>query len=176
MVSLKNTRNSYSFPQLFLRGIFSWQGLVSLNIIFLTVMVLAAIDMTYLIMNEAEDTESIERVMSGLATIFVAYGVALEEREFLMKTVGYYPQNQNSQQMKIDHISHHYGVLLLIVGLVIEVGMQFIKIPDRFIDIISFELFAYLIGFVCFVMIGYWLLRFCYKLINNKNCQIEIIQ
>lgn len=163
----------YSFPQLFLRSIFSRRGIVALNIIFLTIMIFAVIDMTYLILNEAEDTESMESFMGGLATIFVAYGVALEEREFLMKTVGYYSLKQSSQQMQLDHISHHYGVLLLIAGLVVEVGVQFIKIPDRFIDMFSFELCTYSIGFTCFLMIGYWLLCFCYKLLNNEEISMQ---
>ncbi len=168
-MDVKSITNRYTIPQLFLRGIFSTQGMMFLNILFLTVMTFAIIDMTYLIINDVEETESIEKFMTGLATIFVAYGVALEEREFLMKTVGYYPQNQSSYQMNLDHISHHYGVLLLIVGLVMEVGMQLIKIPDRFIDVISFELLAYSVGFICYLMIGYWLLHFCYKLIKNEK-------
>lgn len=167
-MEIKSTTNRVTLSQLVLRGIFSAQGLMFFNIIFLIVMTFAIIDMTYLIMNDVEETESIEQFMTGLATIFVAYGVAIEEREFLMKIIGYYPQNQSSYQRNLDHISHHYGVLLLIVGLVIEVGVQLIKIPDRFIDVISFELLAYSIGFVCYLLLGYWLLRFCYKLIKNE--------
>jgi len=173
-MTLKSTAKYSTIPQLFMEKLFSYHGLLLLNLIFLTVMAFSLVDMTNMLMNGAEETEEVERIMTGLATLFVAYGVALEERGFLMKIVGCYPQNQTSRQMYIDHISHHYGVLLLIVGLMVEVGVQIIKIPDRFTDVINFEGIAYAMGFLSFLMIGYWLICFCYKLLKKEEISSSI--
>lgn len=168
-MKLQSTTNCLAFPQLFIQHTFSRYGLLLLNLIFLTAMVLSIADIISMLRNTNDDTEAIEKIIEGLATLFVAYGVALEEREFLMKIIMYYPQNQTSRETYLDHISHHYGVLLLIVGLVIEVGVQLIKMSDRFVDVISFELAVDAISLLCLLIIGYWLICFSYKLVNSAR-------
>lgn len=151
---------------IFVQRIFSLPGLFAMNTIFMGIMVFSFADITCTLGNSVDDTERVESILEGLATMFVAYGVALEEREFLMRMIGYYPASLTPQETYLDHISHHYGVLLLIVGLIAEVIIQIIKIPDRFIDTFSFELLIYALAAVCLVVIGYWLVAFCYKLVQ----------
>lgn len=163
------TIGNLAFPQTCIRHIFSCYGLLLLNIIFLAVLVFSITDMTYMLVRPTEDTLEMEKLLDGIGSLFVAYGVALEEREFLMKIVKLYPHNKTALETYIDHISHHYGVLLLILGLVVEVAVQLIKIPDRFIDVISFETPVFTIGFICLFVIGYWLIQFSHKLFSAKN-------
>ena len=153
---------------LIIRHTFSRKGLFALNALFLGIMAFSLADITHSLGNSLDDTERIEAMLEGLATVFVAYGVALEEREFLMRISGYYPAHLTPQETYLDHIAHHYGVLLLIVGLVTEVIIQIVKIPDRYIDSVSFEPLVYTLAIGCFVIIGCWLVFFCRKLVSGE--------
>jgi len=71
-----------------------------------------------------------EEILEGLGTILVAFGVALEERETLMKLLGVYPEGLTPQQEQVDHHCHGYGLFLLLVGLFVEVSVYIIRMPD----------------------------------------------
>lgn len=78
-----------------------------------------------------------EETLEGLGTILVALGVALEERETLMKFLGVYPDGLTPVQACVDHHCHGYGLLLLLVGLLIEVAVYLIRMPD--IETVDFD-------------------------------------
>lgn len=151
---------------IFVQRIFSLPGLFAMNTIFMGIMVFSFADITCTLGNSVDDTERVETILEGLATMFVAYGVALEERESLMRMIGYYPASLTPRETYLDHISHQYGVLLLIIALIAEVIIQILKIPDRFIDAFSFEPLIYALATLCLVVIGYLLAAFCNKLVK----------
>jgi hypothetical protein len=78
----------------------------------------------------AELQHGMEETLEGLGTILVALGVALEERETLMKFIGVYPAGLTPVQARVDHHCHGYGLLLLLVGLLVEVAVYVIRMPD----------------------------------------------
>ena len=71
-----------------------------------------------------------EEIIAGLAAILVAFGVALEEREALLKFVGLYPEGLTPQQARMDHHCHGHGLALLLLGLFSEVAVYLIRMPD----------------------------------------------
>ena len=158
-----------SLVTIFIQRIFSLPGLFTINTLFMGIMVFSFADITYTLGNSMDDTERVETILEGLATMFVAYGVALEEREGLMRMIGYYPASLTPRETYLDNISHQYGVLLLIIALITEVIIQIVKIPDRFIDAVSFELLIYGLATVCLVVIGYLLAAFCNKLMQGRE-------
>lgn len=78
----------------------------------------------------AEMQHGMEEILEGLGTILVALGVALEERETLLKFVGVYPAGLTPVQARVDHHCHGYGLLLLLVGLFVEVAVYIIRMPN----------------------------------------------
>ncbi|HMM38018.1 MAG TPA: hypothetical protein PKB11_04610 [Desulfovibrio sp.] len=74
--------------------------------------------------------EAIELGLDGLGTIFVAFGVALEEREGLMRFLGLYPARFTPQEHFVDEQCHYHGLSILLVGLFMEVLVFLIRMPD----------------------------------------------
>lgn len=96
-----------------------------------------------------------EETLEGLGTILVALGVALEERETLMKFLGVYPEGLTPVQSRVDHHCHGYGLLLLLVGLFVEVSVYLIRMPD--LETADFDP-ALLLGGTGFCVLGVLLL------------------
>jgi len=71
-----------------------------------------------------------EETLEGLGTILVALGVALEERETLMKFLKLYPEGLTPFQELVDHHCHGYGLILLLLGLLVEVVVYIVKMPN----------------------------------------------
>jgi hypothetical protein len=80
---------------------------------------------------------AMEDILEGLGTILVAFGVALEERETLLKFLGVYPDGLTPQQACVDHHCHGYGLSMLLVGLFMEVSVYLIRMPD--LNIVDFD-------------------------------------
>lgn len=73
---------------------------------------------------------AMEEILEGLGTILVAFGVAAEERETLLKFLRVYPEGHTPAQARTDHHCHGYGLILLLVGLFVEVTVYIIRMPD----------------------------------------------
>lgn len=78
----------------------------------------------------AELQHGMEEILEGLGTILVALGVALEERETLLKFLGVYPEGLTPVQARVDHHCHGYGLLALLAGLFVEVAVYVIRMPN----------------------------------------------
>jgi hypothetical protein len=137
-------------------------GLIALSILFCLLMLQGAWDILEDIRAIDQHQHAMEEILEGLGTILVAYGVALEERETLLKFLGVYPQAYTPQQARIDHHCHGYGLSLLLLGLFAEVSVYLIRMPD--INTVDFDpaliVFA---TFLCLVGAGHlgklsWLL------------------
>ena len=103
----------------------------------------------------AEMQDGMEEILEGLGTILVALGVALEERETLMKFIGVYPAGLTPLQARVDHHCHGYGLLLLLVGLFVEVAVYVIRMPN--LNTIDFDPGLILVG-AAFCVLGTLLL------------------
>ncbi|NLI82693.1 MAG: hypothetical protein GX443_13540 [Deltaproteobacteria bacterium] len=96
-------------------------------------------DMLNMISDTVDNTQDLENMSDGLGTIFIGYGVVIEERGTLMDFFGLYPEHFNQRQDAVDHLCHWYGLMYLILGLFMEIGVQIIKIPNRLINTMGME-------------------------------------
>ncbi len=103
----------------------------------------------------AQMQHGMEEILEGLGTILVALGVALEERETLMKFIGVYPMGLTPVQARVDHHCHGYGLLLLLVGLLVEVAVYVIRMPN--LNTVDFDP-ALLLAGTAFCVLGVVLL------------------
>ncbi len=94
------------------------------------------------------DVSAIENLLDGIATIFVAYGVALEERDTLMKFFKLYPRYLDDVQKETDAVCHFYGLSYLLVGLFMEVAIETIKLPHKVFNTVVAEEIVFGIGLV----------------------------
>lgn len=108
----------------------SRSGLILLSVLFALLMFQGVWDILEDILHIDQHQHAMEEILEGLGTILVAYGVALEERETLLKFLGVYPAALTPQQARVDHHCHGYGLSLLLLGLFAEVSVYLIRMPD----------------------------------------------
>ncbi len=105
-------------------------------------------DAFVLFFRAGNDVLAIENLLDGIATIFVAYGVALEERDTLMKFFKLYPRYLDDVQKETDAVCHFYGLSYLLVGLFMEVAIETIKLPHKVFNTVMAEEIVFGIGLV----------------------------
>ena len=120
--------------------------------------------------NIIDQQHAMEEIIAGLAAILVAFGVALEERETLLKFVGLYPDGLTPQQGRMDHHCHGHGLSLLLLGLFSEVAVYLIRMPD--INTLDFDMVLIALGAVLNLAGGGMLIRLSWLLWRDSD-QIE---
>ncbi len=110
---------------------------------------------------------AMEEILEGLGTILVAFGVAAEERETLLKFLRVYPEGRTPEQARTDHHCHGYGLILLLVGLFVEVTVYLIRMPD--IPTVDFDPALIVTGSVLSIAGGGFLLRLAWLLWRDPN-------
>lgn len=116
-------------------------------------------------MSPANDFGVIEDILDGIATVLVAYGVALEEREAIMEIFRLYPAMRDARQQRIDKFCHFYGFGILLYGLIIEILIEVLKIPMNIFDIEIHEYALFGIGLVFLPLSAFCLLKHIYLMI-----------
>jgi hypothetical protein len=117
--------------------LFSRTGIIAMSVLLALLMFQGVWDIVEDIRAIDQQQHAMEEILAGLAAILVAFGVALEERETLLKFVGLYPAGLTPQQVRIDHHCHGYGLSLLLLGLFAEVAVYLIRMPD--INTVDFD-------------------------------------
>ncbi|MDD5019533.1 MAG: hypothetical protein PHH75_06805 [Candidatus Omnitrophica bacterium] len=105
--------------------------IVSFNILLFFITLGVIYDALILLSSFTNDARPMENLLEGIATIFVAYGVALEERDTLMKFFKLYPRHHSREQEEVDKVCHFYGLVYLLIGLFMEVAIEAIKLPHK---------------------------------------------
>jgi hypothetical protein len=107
---------------------------------------------------------TLENVATGIGTILIAYGVLCEERDALLRIVRVYPAGESPLQSQIDEVCHHNGLGLLLLGLLIEVPVQLIAIPNDVLNTAGLEppLFGLSLLFTALALVV--LVRFSWQL------------
>ena len=117
-------------PRPLITALTSRQSIAAANILLALLMFQGVWDISGL-WNQLDQCQNhMEEILEGLGTILVAFGVALEERETLMKLLGVYPVGLTQLQKQVDHHCHGYGLFLLLLGLFVEVSVYIIRMPD----------------------------------------------
>jgi hypothetical protein len=122
-----------------------------------------------LLFNLTNDFNEIEELLDGISVIFVAYGVALEERDSLMKFFDLYPKYWTDVEEATDHFSHFYGLCILLLGLFMEVSVELVKIPNTVLNTEGIEGVIFGIGFFFSILTSVLLLRLSYVLLRIRK-------
>lgn len=117
-------------------------------------------------MTDKNDFDLIEDILDGIATILIAYGVALEERESIMEVFRLYPAMRDEIQQRIDKYCHFYGLGILLYGLFIEILVEVLKIPMNILNIEIHEYTLLGIGIVFLPLSAFCLIRHVFLLIT----------
>lgn len=72
-------------------------------------------------------------IVTGIGIIMIGWGVVLEERKTLREIFGVLGMPDEDWQQMVDHKCHHYGVGQLAIGLMAEICIELIKIPNTII-------------------------------------------
>ena len=155
-------------PKPFWRFFLNRHGITLFNLLLLGILVSSIVHMLGMLFDPANDFEEMERTLEGIATIFVAYGVVLEERESLLRIFRYYPRFVSDLESRVDHVCHDYGVLFLVIGLLVEVAAELVKIPNRIVNTDNLEGILFGVGLLLLVAGGYYTAEFCHRLFTNR--------
>ena len=149
--------------------LFSRIGIIAMSLV-LALLMLQGVWDVFDSINIIDQQHAMEEVIAGLAAILVAFGVALEERETLLKFVGLYPDGLTPQQGRMDHHCHGHGLSLLLLGLFSEVAVYLIRMPD--INTLDFDMVLIALGAVLNLAGGGMLIRLSWLLWRDSD-QIE---
>jgi len=144
--SLKTIYKVAAMSRIVLRTLTSRTAMNIVNILLILLLIQGVYEVLVSVPQVSILQHRMEDILEGLGTILVALGVALEERETLLRFFGVYPADLTPMQSRIDHHCHGYGLLLLLVGLFIEVAVYAIRMPN--LEAIDFDPALLLIGAV----------------------------
>lgn len=146
--------------------LFSRIGIIAMSLV-LALLMLQGVWDVFDSINIIDQQHAMEEIIAGLAAILVAFGVALEERETLLKFVGLYPDGLTPQQGRMDHHCHGHGLSLLILGLFSEVAVYLIRMPD--INTVDFDVALIALGAVLNLAGGVMLIRLSWLLWRDAD-------
>ncbi len=89
-------------------------------------------------------------IVSGIGIIMIGLGVVLEERKTLRGIFGLTGGPDEPWQERLDESCHHYGVGQLVLGLIAEICIDMIKIPNTIIY--TGEVDDYLVAAGCVIV------------------------
>ncbi|MDD2319234.1 MAG: hypothetical protein PHO83_04205 [Geobacteraceae bacterium] len=138
-------------------------GRVSLSLMNLLIIVSGVsclMEMLPLLANVSNDITQLENITEGYGTILIAYGVATEERATLMEFLRLYPGHRTPAQEATDHVCHHYGLCLLLLGLFVELCEELVKLPDSIMNTHSIESLMFWVAVILIALSTWTLLRF----------------
>jgi hypothetical protein len=147
----------------------SRQAICLFNMIILTITMSTLHQASKLLFNLTNDFEQIEGLLDGISVIFVAYGVALEERDSLMKFFKLYPKYWTHVEDATDRYSHFYGLCILLMGLFMEVSVEVVKVPNAILNTEGIEGVVFGIGFLFSILASVLLLRLSYMLLRVRT-------
>jgi hypothetical protein len=144
-----------------------------INAVILTITLAIIYQTTILLANQTNDFNKIEDILDGIGIIFVAYGVALEERDTLMKFFNLYPKYENARENRTDLSCHFYGLCLLLLGLFMEVSAEVVRVPNMILNTEGIEGLIFGIGLLFCSLTIVTLLRFSYVLLRLKRSVVK---
>ncbi|MCX5797320.1 MAG: hypothetical protein NTY77_17650 [Elusimicrobia bacterium] len=130
-------------------------SIVLFNLIIVVISTLTIYHAARLLATPANDYNEIELMLDGIGTILIAYGVAIEERASLLKFFKLCPLHEHVEERFENQTCHFYGLLLLILGLLMETTVQAVKLPNRILNTEGLEGVIFGIGvFFCSIAVA----------------------
>ncbi|NTV43845.1 MAG: hypothetical protein HGA63_11155 [Syntrophobacteraceae bacterium] len=156
---MDNRLDRSSFRKSFWFLITGRTGIIALDLL-IALISFGGLCVAYILWRNAEnDFGEMTDLIEGIATIFVAYGVAIEERETFMEILGLYPEHASARERGIDHMCHVYGLCILVVGLIVEFLSILFKISSRLRGIEGSETGVFILMILCTAAAVFLLLR-----------------
>ena len=161
------------FKQKFIKFLMSRGGLTLFNYVLLAIFTFSLVNAFSLLFNKIDDTLKMDSIMNAIATILVAYGVVLEEREGIFKIAEIYPSQESKAETAMDHLCHDYGITFLVIGLFIEVTTEIVKIPCQVINFAAVETPIFAGGMILSITGVLTLIYFSMKIIHSGQVKTE---
>lgn len=95
-------------------------------------MCITLIEVSHALWQKPDLKEEME-IVTGIGIIMIGWGVLLEERRTVREIFGLLDGPDEGWQAAIDHTCHNYGVGQLSIGLMAEICIELIKIPNTII-------------------------------------------
>ncbi len=150
------------------RFFLSRQLIVIYNLAILAISAMALWEITALLLSPGNDFHEIIDIMEGLGVIYIGYGVVVEERASIFDAVGLYPAARTDEQEVIDHICHAYGLGYLCLGLLLEIVLYCVKLPNWLIDTEGRESPVLFIGVFMAAVVVLMMLRHIWQLLRPQ--------
>lgn len=134
------------------RALISRYAIALIEFVIVIPMILAVREVPQMLWNQPDIHEPMD-IVTGIGIIMIGIGVVLEERKALRVILGLTGGPDEVWQEHLDESCHHYGVGQLVLGLIAEICIEMIKIPNSIIY--TGEVDDYLVAAGCvFVAIG----------------------
>lgn len=137
-------------------------GIIAINLLLLVVSGLTLQAMAPLLSNAVDNAKELEDIAECLGVILIGYGVAVEERQSFMRIFRLYPAFETPLQERMDHLCHEYGLCYLLLGLLMEVCVACIKIPNTIINTENIEGLVFAISAFFLIWNAILMLRHCW--------------
>ena len=80
-----------------------------------------------------------EEIVTGIGVILIGYGVVLEERHSFRRLMGGVRGSTEEWESAVDDLCHGAGLLLLVFGLLAEIAVTCLDLPDRIVNTSGIE-------------------------------------
>ncbi len=112
-----------------LLGLMSRGGMITFNMLTFAVAIFSIFTLISLFKDPANNVKEVDDTLNAIATIFVGYGVALEERETIFKLFASGGGIKAAEE-KLNRLGHDYGLIFLVIALFVEITSEIVKIPE----------------------------------------------
>ncbi len=113
-------------------------SIILLNLLIAMPMTLALIEIGVLLWGAGRgDHGTIKEaghLIEGMGVILIGWGVVLEERHGVSHLLGGLPTENPDDEAALDALCHQSGLALLVLGLVAEILVQCVEVPDHIIN------------------------------------------
>ena len=112
--------------------VISRKGLFLLNLLLLAMTGFMCFDIVLMLLEGAGELSAIDALTDDVATVMVAFGVLIEERNEIAHMIGHSEAKPHNDEIPATTI--YYGIYFVVVGLFIEVYIESCKIISRYVD------------------------------------------
>lgn len=134
------------------RGLVSPIMIVVFNLLMLVPMGLAAFEVARGLPNPAFLHDALE-ILTGIGVLMIGWGVVLEERATLREAFDIKHAVDEERQDGLDRLCHHFGLSQLVLGLLVEICVEMVRLPDKIVNTSGIEAPVAGLG-LCFIVVG----------------------
>ena len=104
-------------------------------------------------------------IVTGIGVLMIGWGVVLEERATLREVFGIEHSPDQKRQKHLDQMCHHFGLGQLILGLLAEICVEMVHLPDKIINTSGIEAPVIGLGLIFIAVGGLFLIVHIFRII-----------